>query len=358
VDRGRWHFDPPLLGGLLLLCLTSLALIYSAGGENSALLSRQLVRILVAFLVLGVVAQIPPDALQRWSTYLYLVGLLALLLVLGIGYVGKGAQRWLDLGFFRFQPAEIMKLAVPILAATILTRKSLPPGFREVLLAVAITLAPVLLIAMQPDLGTAILIAFSGLAVIFLAGLRWSHVAVVVGVIAAAAPFLWNHLHAYQQRRIITLVDPWTDPLGAGYHTIQSIIAIGSGGLTGKGWLAGSQSQLGFIPERSTDFIFSVYAEEFGLLGGLVLLLVYLFLITRSFVVSYNASDSFSRLLTGSLALTFFFYLFVNVGMVSGLLPVVGVPLPLISYGGTSMVTLMTGFGIIMSVHTRKRLMT
>ena len=192
----------------MLLCLTSLALIYSAGGENSALLSRQLVRILVAFLVLGIVAQIPPDALQRWSAYLYLVGLLALLLVLGIGYVGKGAQRWLDLGFFRFQPAEIMKLAVPILAATILTRRSLPPGFREILLAVAITLAPVLLIAMQPDLGTAILIAFSGLAVIFLAGLRWRHVAVVVGLIAAAAPFLWNHLHAYQQRRIITLIDP------------------------------------------------------------------------------------------------------------------------------------------------------
>jgi rod shape determining protein RodA len=251
-----------------------------------------------------------------------------------------------------------MKIAVPMMVAWVLTRRPMPPGPVSLILGTAAVVIPSALVVLQPDLGTAILIAVSGLLVIFLAGLRWQYIVATIGLVLAAAPLMWFSLHEYQQRRILTLFDPYSDPLGAGYHTIQSTIAVGSGGLHGKGWLGGTQSQLEFIPERSTDFIFAVFSEEFGLVGSIVLIAVYLFVVMRTLIIAFNARDSYSRMLAASLGLTFFFYVFVNIGMVTGILPVVGVPLPLISYGGTSMVTLMAGFGIVMSIHSRKRLMT
>ncbi len=352
----HWHIDTPILVVLLLLCAASLAILYSAGGEDLSLLYRQGLRILLAFIMMFVLAQVTPQTLMRWAPYVFVVGLILLMLVLLVGIVGKGAQRWLNLGLLRFQPAEIMKLGVPMMVAWLFTRQSLPPKWRDLLLALSVVLLPAFLVAVQPDLGTALLIAASGLLVIFLAGISWYWIVGAAASIAAAAPVLWTMLHEYQQRRILTLFDPWQDPLGSGYHTIQSVIAVGSGGVSGKGWGYGSQSQLEFIPERATDFIFAVFSEEFGLVGALILLVAYLFLIGRGIYIAFNAQDTFGRLLAGSLSLTFFFYLFVNIGMVSGILPVVGVPLPLISYGGTSMVTLMAGFGILMSIHANKKL--
>lgn len=353
----RWHLDPPMLSVLVLLCAASLVILYSAGGENVSLLWRQGLRILLAFVIMVVLAQVPPATLARWAPYIFGAGLLLLLLVLLVGIVGKGAQRWLNLGLLRFQPAEIMKLGVPMMVAWLFTRHSLPPRLREIGFALGLVCIPALLVILQPDLGTALLIAASGLLVIILSGISWYWIFAALAAMAAAAPVLWTMLHEYQQRRILTLFDPWQDPLGAGYHTIQSIIAVGSGGISGKGWGYGSQSQLEFIPERATDFIFAVFSEEFGLIGAVLLLALYLFLVGRGLYISFNAQDTFGRLVAGSLSLTFFFYLFVNIGMVSGILPVVGVPLPLISYGGTSMVTLMAGFGILMSIHTHKKLM-
>jgi rod shape determining protein RodA len=354
----RWHIDWPLLTGVLLLCGLSLVLLYSAGGENLSMLVRQGLRIGAALAAMLVVAQIPPAALMRWSAHLFAAGLVLLCVVLLVGVTGKGAQRWLDLGVVRFQPAEVMKLAVPMAVAWLLSRQALPPRWRDLMLACALIVVPAVLIAMQPDLGTAIMITASGLWVIFLAGVGWRLIAAVAVAGASAAPVLWFfYLHDYQRQRILTLFDPWADPLGAGYHIIQSTIAVGSGGLFGKGWLNGSQSQLEFIPERATDFIFAVYGEEFGFLGVLALLAVYLFIVVRGLMIANAAKNSYSRLLAGALSLTMFFYVFVNISMVSGILPVVGVPLPLISYGGTSMVTLMAGFGIIMSIQTHQRLM-
>ncbi len=352
-----WHLDPPLLAGLILLCGLSLLVLYSAGGEDSSVIMRQGLRIAVGFGVMAALAQVPPETLSRWSPHIFGVGVVLLALVLLVGIVGKGAQRWLDLGLFQFQPAEIMKLGVPMMVAWLLTRHTLPPSLRELAIALAVVAAPVLLVVLQPDLGTAVLIAVSGLIAIFLSGLRWRYIIGALSVLAAAGPLIWSLLHEYQQRRIVTLFDPWSDPLGAGYHTIQSIIAVGSGGVYGKGWLNGSQSQLEFIPERGTDFVFAVFAEEFGLIGAVLLIVLYIFVAGRGLYISFYARDTFSRLVAGSLALTFFFYLFVNIGMVSGILPVVGIPLPLISYGGTSMVTLMAGFGILMSIQTHKKFM-
>jgi rod shape determining protein RodA len=356
-ETSEFNVDVPLLGALLLLCAGGLAILYSAGGEDLGLLGRQSVRIGAAMVVMLVLAQIAPASLARWSPYVFGAGLVLLLLVLAIGFVGKGAQRWLDLGIVRFQPAEIMKLAVPMMVAWVMTRTPLPPRIRDLAVALAVVLVPVVLVVLQPDLGTAVLIGVSGVLVIFLAGLRWRYILSVVLLVAAATPVLWSMLHDYQRRRIVTLFDPWADPLGAGYHTIQSIIAVGSGGTYGKGWLNGSQSQLEFIPERSTDFVYAVFAEEFGLIGGLMLVALYMFIIARSLMISFYARDTYSRLLSGSLALTFFVYLFVNIGMVAGILPVVGIPLPLVSYGGTSMVTLMAGFGILMSIQSHRPLM-
>ena len=351
------HIDLPLLLSLLLLVGLGLFVLYSAADQNPDKVMAQGIRLGLAFAVMLAIAQFDPYTLRFWSPWLYATGLLMLIAVLVIGEVGKGAQRWLDLGLFRFQPSEIMKLAVPMMVAWFLSEQGLPPSGRRLLMATVILLVPTLLVAKQPDLGTALLIASSGLFVLLLAGLRWRVVFGIVLAMAAAAPVVWNYLlHDYQRRRVLTFLNPENDPLGAGYHIIQSTIAIGSGGTYGKGWLNGTQSHLDFLPERSTDFIFAVFSEEFGFLGALLLLALYLLIIGRGLYIAFQAQDTYSRLLAGSITLTFFVYLFVNIGMVSGILPVVGVPLPLISYGGTSMVTLMAGFGMLMSIHTHRKL--
>ncbi len=354
----KMHVDGPLLMGVLALCVLGLVLIFSASGENWNLMWRQGIRLLLSLGVMLAAAQIPPEVVRRLSPHIFIGGLLILVLVLVAGYVGKGAQRWLDLGVFRFQPSELMKLGVPMAVAWLLTRRAMPPRFLDVLGAILIIALPALLVVVQPDLGTAIMLVVSGLLVLFLGGIRWQHLLMLIGAAVAAAPYLWAQLHHYQQQRILTMFDPWSDPLGSGYHAIQSMIAIGSAGLAGKGWLAGSQSHLEFIPERSTDFIFAVFAEEFGLVGVVALVTLYVFLVGRCLVMAYHVREVFSRLLIGGLALTFFSYFFVNAAMVAGMLPVVGVPLPLVSYGGTSMLTLMAAFGIMMGAYTRRGLMT
>ncbi len=350
----RWHIDLPLVLGLFLICAVSLVVLWSAGGERTNLLIQQGVRVFVAFIAMYMVAQVSPTNMKRFSPHVFALGMVLLVLVLGVGFVGKGAQRWLDLGIIRFQPSEIMKLGVPMTVAWWLTRRPLPPRKRDLVAVTLIIALPVGLVLVQPDLGTAIMIALSGMVVVFLAGMNWRHIAVIGVGLAAAMPAAWMFfLHDYQKRRVLTLFDPWSDPLGAGYHTIQSIIAVGSGGMYGKGWLNGSQSQLEFIPERSTDFVFAVIAEEFGMIGAGLLIAAYLFLVGRGLFIAVYAKDTYSRLLAATLSVTFFFYVFVNIGMVVGILPVVGVPLPLISFGGTSMVTLLIGFGLLMSVHKR-----
>ena len=354
----RIKVDLPLVFGLLLLCAGSLLILWSAGGENPRLIINQGIRMGVAFIIMMVIAQIRPDTLFRWSPYLYAAGLLMLALVLVVGDVSKGAQRWLDLGVVRFQPSEAMKLGVPMMVAWVITRKTLPPSAKTLFYAALVLLVPAALILKQPDLGTTLMILMSGALIIFLAGIAWKHIGILLAIAAVAAPVFYQFLHPYQQRRIQTLFDPWSDPLGNGYHTIQSMIAIGSGGAQGKGWTAGSQSQLDFIPDRHTDFIFSVFSEELGFIGVLMLLILYIALTARGLYIAYYTKDTFSRLLAGSLSMTFFFYVFVNIGMVSGMLPVVGVPLPLISYGGTSMVTLMAGFGVLMAIHNTRSLMS
>ncbi len=353
----RFHLDLPLLIGLLALSGYGLLVLYSASGQDVGQVERQLLRYLLAFGVMVGIAQVRPEQLMRWSPWLYLVGTLLLVLVLLIGDVGKGAQRWLDLGLIRFQPSEMVKLAVPMMLAWYLADKPLPPNWRHLVASAVMMMVPVLLIARQPDLGTSLLVASAGAFVLFLAGISWRLIFGLLGAAAAAAPILWHFMRDYQKQRVLTLLDPEKDPLGAGYHIIQSKIAIGSGGIWGKGWLAGTQSQLDFLPERHTDFIFAVLAEELGLVGVAVLLALYLFVILRGLYIASRAQDTYGRLLGGALTLVFFVYLFVNVGMVSGLLPVVGVPLPLISYGGTSLVTLMAGFGMLMSIHTHRKLL-
>ena len=352
-----FHIDLPLLAGLLVLSGFGLIVLYSASGENLAQVQRQAVRIVLALGVMLAVAQVNPTTLRRWSPWLYAVGLVMLIAVLVFGEVGKGAQRWLDLGVIRFQPSEMVKLAVPLMIAWYLAEKRLPPTWQRIGVAAVMIIVPVLLIAKQPDLGTALLVASAGIFALFLAGISWRLIGALIVAGAAAAPVAWYLMRDYQRQRVLTFLDPEKDPLGAGYHIIQSKIAIGSGGLYGKGWLNGTQSQLDFLPERHTDFIFAVLSEEFGLIGVLMLLGLYLFIIARGLHIATRAQDTFTRLLAGSLTLVFFVYLFVNTGMVTGLLPVVGVPLPLVSYGGTSLVTLMAGFGILMSIHTHRRLL-
>ncbi|MEC4728717.1 rod shape-determining protein RodA [Shewanella sp. D64] len=352
----RMHIDLPLLLGLLALMCFGLFVIYSAGGEDLALMERQLFRMGLSLFIMFVVAQINPEVLRRWAFPIYITGVILLLGVHFFGEINKGAQRWLNLGFMEFQPSELMKLAFPITMAWYISKFPLPPKKRYLAGAGVILLIPTLLIAKQPDLGTSILVAASGIFVLFLSGMSWRIVGGFIGSVLAMLPILWFFLmHDYQRTRVLTLLDPEKDPLGAGYHIIQSKIAIGSGGMLGKGWLDGTQSQLEFLPERHTDFIFAVIGEEFGLMGSFLLLAIYLYIIGRGLVIASQAQTSFARLLAGSITLTFFVYIFVNIGMVSGLLPVVGVPLPLISYGGTSMLTLMTGFGILMSIHTHRR---
>jgi rod shape determining protein RodA len=299
---------------------------------------------------------VPPHILRTWSPWLYAVGVVLLAATWVVGE-GKGADRWLNLGVLRFQPSEIMKLALPMTLAWFFHPRHLPPDFKMTLMAFILLAAPALLIARQPDLGTALLVGISGCIVIFLAGLKWRWIFGLIGLAALAAPGLWMVMHEYQKNRVRTFLDPSSDPLGTGWNIIQSKIAVGSGGWTGKGWLNGTQSRLEYIPERHTDFILAVLSEEFGLLGVSLLFLVYLFIIGRSLYIASLAKDTYSRLLAGSLAFTFSVYVLVNAGMVSGLLPVVGVPLPLVSYGGTSIVTLLAGFGMLMSVYGHRRFM-
>jgi rod shape determining protein RodA len=351
------RLDFTLLSVVLLLAGLGLVVLYSAGGADISLLMRQGVRLGAGIMVLFILAQIPADTLRLWSPWIYGLGLVLLIGVMVAGEIGKGAQRWLDLGFMRFQPSELMKLAVPMMMAWYFADKNLPPRSSQLIIAALTVAVPVVLIARQPDLGTSLLVACAGLFVIFLAGISRRVMLSLIAMGVTCAPVLWHFMHEYQRQRILTMLNPENDPLGSGYHIIQSKIAIGSGGLYGKGWLNGTQSQLDFLPERSTDFIFAVYGEEFGFLGVVALLFIYLFIVLRGLQIATRAQDSYSRLLAGSLSLSFFIYVFVNVGMVSGILPVVGVPLPLISYGGTSMVTLMAAFGILMSIHSHRRLL-
>lgn len=353
------HIDGWLLMGLIVLMSVGLVTIYAAGGQDWELIQRQLVRLGVALFVMFAVAQVPPMAYRRLSVYFYIAGVLMLVAVLVFGVVGKGAQRWLDLGVVRFQPSEVLKLAVPMMIAWYISRFNLPPRNMHVLVGFILVAIPTLLIAKQPDLGTSLLIASSGIFALFLAGMRWKLISFIAVLASGFTPVMWYFLmKEYQKQRVITFLNPESDPLGSGYHIIQSKIAIGSGGLEGKGWLQGTQSQLEFLPERHTDFIFAVFSEEFGLIGVLGLLTIYAFIITRGMIIAMRAQEAFSKLLAGSITLTFFVYVFVNMGMVSGILPVVGVPLPLISYGGTSMVTLLAGFGILMAISTQKRIMS
>ncbi|MEA3273963.1 MAG: rod shape-determining protein RodA [Pseudomonadota bacterium] len=353
----RLHLDLPLLIALLLLCGYGLLLLFSATDQDPGKVDRQMIRLGLAFAVMFVLAQIPPSELRRWSPLLFVLGVVMLVSVLVIGETGKGAQRWLDLGVVRFQPSELLKIALPMMLARYLAKRPLPPSGARIFLAAIMICIPVLLIARQPDLGTALLVASAGAIMLFLAGLSWRLITFVGVAAAALTPLLWYLMRPYQRQRVLTFLNPENDPLGAGYHIIQSQIAIGSGGLYGKGWLNGTQSHLEFLPERSTDFIFAVLGEEFGLLGILVMLGLYLFIIVRGLYIAGQAQDTYGRLLGGGLTLVFFVYLFVNTGMVSGLLPVVGIPLPLVSYGGTSLVTILAGFGILMSIHTHRKLL-
>lgn len=339
-----------------ILLVTGLAILFSASGESVERVLGQLFNIAIALSVMWVVANVPLHYLSSMALPLYLIGLILLVAVELFGLTVNGAQRWLNLGFTRIQPSEFMKIAVLMMLAWYFERYESVLRIRNFVTASVLVLIPVLLIASQPDLGTALLVAAAGFYVLFLAGLSMRLLVGTALVGAASLPFLWSSMHDYQKLRVLTLLDPMQDPLGAGYHTIQSTIAMGSGGLVGKGWLNGTQSRLEFLPERSTDFIFAVFGEEFGLLGNLVLILLFMLLIGRGLVISANAPTMFSRLLAGGVTLTFFTYVIVNMAMVSGLLPVVGVPLPLISYGGTSLVTLLFGIGLLMSIRSQKRL--
>ncbi len=353
---GALKLDGPLLVGLGLVIVYALIVQFSASGQDLPTILRTLFRVGLGVIVMLALARTTPNFLRNLAPWLYLGGILLLLVVVVIGHVGKGAQRWLDLGLIRFQPSEIMKLAVPMLCASFLHDRPLPPDWRALLILAGLVALPAGLVAMQPDLGTALLIFASGALLILMAGLPVRIILLLLVAAVGAALIGWRFLHGYQRERLLTFLNPESDPQGASYHINQSQIAIGSGGLFGKGWMNGSQAQLDFLPERSTDFIFAVIGEEFGLLGVVVLLLMYLFIVSRSVYLASQTSDTFSRLLASCLALTFFVYVFINAGMVCGLVPVVGVPLPLVSYGGTSVVTLLAGFGILMGLHSHRKL--
>jgi rod shape determining protein RodA len=354
----RLHLDPWLLGMLLVLMAAGLGVLYSASSQRLDAVIAQAIRFGVALVVMFLLAQLSPSTLLRWALPVYLLGVLLLVAVELFGDVGMGAQRWLVIpGVIRFQPSEMMKLAVPLMVAAYLSRQELPPRLRDIAVCALLIGVPVVLIAKQPDLGTSLLVTSAAVFVVLLAGLSWRFIAALAVIAAAALPLLWMNLHNYQRQRVLTFLDPNSDPLGSGWNIIQSTTAIGSGGVFGKGWLQGTQSQLEFLPERHTDFIVAVLGEEFGLVGIVAILLLYLLIISRGLWLAAGAQDTFGRLVAGSITLTFFIYVFVNVGMVSGILPVVGVPLPLVSYGGTSSVTLMAGFGILMAIHAHRRLL-
>jgi rod shape determining protein RodA len=356
LERLTEKIDGPLFVIVCCLLALGLATLYSAAYQAPGRVSAQALNVLLALALMWVAAQIPPQAFLRWAVPVFIVVLLMLVGVALFGDVRNGARRWLPLGFASVQPSELMKLAMPLMLARYFHRHEQTLRLREYAFAVLLLAVPTAMIARQPDLGTALLVAAAGFYVIFLAGLSWKIIAGGAAAIVASLPILWGVLHDYQRRRFLTLIDPSSDPLGAGYHIIQSTIAVGSGGITGKGWLEGTQTHLEFIPERATDFIFAVYSEEFGLIGNSVLLILYLALIMRGLMIAANGPTFFSRLLAGSMTLTFFTYAVVNMGMVSGLLPVVGVPLPFVSYGGTSLVTLFLAIGMLMSINHHRAL--
>jgi len=346
------HIDPALLLIILALLFYSAIVIWSASGQDVGMTERKIGQIAMGLVVMVVMAQIPPRVYEGWAPYLYIFCVILLVAVDAFGAISKGAQRWLDLGIVRFQPSEIAKIAVPLMVARFINRDVCPPSLKNTGIALVLIFMPTLLVAAQPDLGTSILIALSGLFVLFLSGLSWRLIGIAALLLAAFIPILWFFLmHDYQRQRVMMLLDPETDPLGAGYH-------IGSGGLRGKGWLHGTQSQLEFLPERHTDFIFAVLGEELGLVGILILLTLYLLLIMRGLWIAAHAQTTFGRVMAGGLMLILFVYVFVNIGMVSGILPVVGVPLPLVSYGGSALIVLMAGFGIVMSIHTHRKMLS
>lgn len=359
VRNLRWrflHIDPYLLLGLVALAMLGNVILYSASNENSSMVIQQILRMGVGFALMFIAAQIPPRRFYQWAPWLFALSLILLALVLVVGQVDQGARRWFNLHIFHLQPSEIMKFAMPMMLAWYLSEKSLPLKFRDLAITGLILMAPVLLIAKQPDLGTALMIGFSGFAVLLFAGIRWRLILGVVTFGIISLPILWHFMHGYQKARVLTFLNPERDPLGAGYHIIQSKIALGSGGFLGKGWLHGTQSHLSFLPAHATDFIFAVAGEEFGFIGCLLILVVFLVIFSRALYISCQAQNTFTRLLAGSLSLTFLISAFVNIGMVIGILPVVGIPLPLISYGGSSLLVTMIAFGMIMSIHTHRKL--
>lgn len=350
------HIDPFLMTCLFFTLMVGLFVLYSASGQSVSRVYGQGINIIIAFSFMWIAANIAPNQLERIALPLYILGVFLLICVELFGSISHGAQRWLNLGFTKIQPSEIMRIAMPMMLAWYFSQQEGKPKVAHFAIGALLLAIPVALIMKQPDLGTSLLIAASGFYILFLAGLNWKFLLGGIVSFAASTPILWTLLHDYQRRRIEILLDPTQDPLGSGYHTIQAIIAIGSGGMAGKGWLNGTQTQLDFLPERTTDFIFAVFSEEFGFLGNLLLLTLFSLIILRGLVIASQAQSTFARLLAGSITLTFFTYAFVNMGMVSGILPVVGVPLPLISYGGTSMVTICLSFGILMSIQTHKKL--
>ena len=352
----RLHIDPVLLILVLILTLFGLFVLFSGSGQSLSILKRQVAFYVIAYCAMFTIAQLDMTFLRRWAPWFYGAGIVLLILVYLVGVNAKGAQRWLSLGFIRFQPSEALKLAVPVAVAAYFSSRVLPPRFKHVVASLMIIALPAALILKQPDLGTALLISASGLIVLFLAGLRWRYIIGAIALMCASAWPAWQWvLHPYQKQRILTLFNPEADRLGAGWNSIQAKISIGSGGLEGKGWLKGTQSQLDFLPESHTDFIIAVLAEEFGLIGVLLLIVIYTAIVIRGLIIAWNARSTFNRLLAGSLTLTFFVYIFVNIGMVAGLLPVVGVPLPLVSLGGTSLITLMLAFGMLMAIATETK---
>jgi rod shape determining protein RodA len=360
-SRSFWqyiHLDIPLLFAIFLLLSMGLLILYSASGQDFTIVERQVLRIGLSLIIMFVFAQISPIIYQRWALGIYVVALILLVAVLAFGHVGKGAERWLNLGVIRFQPSEIMKLAIPMCLAWYFHKVHLPLTFQNIMIAAIIIMVPVLLTAKQPDLATAILLIAAGGSVLLLAGLSWRLIAFLMSLLALSGPLVWYFMHDYQKQRVLTFLNPERDPLSTGYHIIQSKIAIGSGGLFGKGWLSGTQSHLNFLPEHATDFIFAVCGEEFGFVGSVILIALFMGVILRGIYITINAQDTFSRLLAGSLTLTFFFSFYINMGMVTGILPVAGLPLPLVSYGGSSMMTLMASFGILMSIQTHRKLLT
>jgi rod shape determining protein RodA len=351
----RPRIDLPLAGGLLLLAGAGLVTLYSAGGANMGLVIGQAGRFVMGAVLMVVISRIPPAVLRGWTPWLYAGSTMLLLVVAALGE-GRGAYRWLDLGVMRFQPSELLKLTMPMMVAWYLHPRQLPPSWKDIVVVGILIAIPAGLIAEQPDLGTALLVAGAGAFALFLSGMAWWKIGSLLAAVGGMIPVAWHFLHEYQRNRVRTLLDPESDPLGNGWHIIQSQIAVGSGGVFGKGWQHSTQSRLDFLPEHTTDFIFAVFSEEFGLVGVIAIVTLYAFIIGRCLWIAMEARETYSRLLAGAIGMSFFVYVFVNGGMVAGMLPVVGVPMPLVSYGGTSAVSLLTGFGVLMSIHANRKM--